>query len=81
MFTVKNLDELAGYFAAKAREMQEISQKRTGLVKHNYAGQAHAYNDTAIVIRNCRLETKATRKKKTQSLAEVEEKFKGDNYA
>lgn len=75
MFTVKSLDELAGYFATKAREMQEISQKRTGLVKHNYAGQAHAYNDCAIVIRNCRLET-ASRKRK-QPIAEA----KGDTYA
>jgi hypothetical protein len=54
-FTIRNLDELAGFFAIKAREMNELAQQRTGLIKHNFAGQAHAYNDAAIIIRNCRL--------------------------
>jgi hypothetical protein len=55
-FTIRTLDELAGYFAAKAREMNEISAKRTGLIKHNYAGQAHAYQDAAITIRMCKIQ-------------------------
>lgn len=62
MFTVRSLDELAGFFSAKAREMNEIAQKRTGLARHNYAGQAHAYNDAAIIIRSCKMEQKGKRR-------------------
>ena len=67
MFTIKNLDELAGYFTAKAREMNEMAQRRTGLSKHNYAGQAHAYNDCAITIRNCKLEGSKRGKKRNST--------------
>ena len=56
VFTIRNLDELAGYFATKAREMNEVAAKRTGLSKHNYAGQAHAYQDAAITIRSCKIQ-------------------------
>lgn len=76
MFTVKNFSEIADYFFAKAREMDEIAAKRTGLVKHNYAGQGHAYRDAAIMLRNCRFASPATKKKKLQSLNEIENAFK-----
>jgi hypothetical protein len=68
-FTIRTLDELAGYFAAKAREMNEISAKRTGLIKHNYAGQAHAYQDAAITIRMCKIADKSRSKKQPTPLA------------
>lgn len=58
MFTIRNLTDLAAHFAQKAKEMNDIAQQRTGLSKHNYAGQAHAYNDAAIIIRNCRIQKK-----------------------
>jgi hypothetical protein len=70
-FTIRTLDELAGYFAAKAREMNEISAKRTGLIKHNYAGQAHAYQDAAITIRMCKIEVKSRSKKQPAPLAAI----------
>lgn len=76
MFTVKNFSEIADYFFAKAREMDEIAAKRTGLVKHNYAGQGHAYRDCAIVLRNCRLASTVNKKKKLPTLQDVEREFK-----
>lgn len=61
-YTITSLDDLAGFFAAKSREMNEIAQKRTGLARHNYAGQAHAYNDAAIIVRSCKMEKKGKRR-------------------
>ena len=55
MFTIRSLNDLASHFAAKAKEMNDIAQQRTGLAKHSYTGMAHAYNDAAITTSNCRI--------------------------
>jgi len=55
VFTIRSLNDLAAHFRQKAREMNDIAAQRTGLVKHEYTGMAHAYNDAAITIANCQM--------------------------
>lgn len=73
-FIIESLDDLAGYFSAKAREMNEIAQKRTGLAKHHYAGQAHAFNDCAVMIRSTKFAKKKKRADTTPPVPNIAER-------